>query len=199
MDYQKIYDQIINRAKSENRIKYNGIYYEKHHINPRCLGGGDNKSNLVLLTAREHFICHWILTRLYPNNSKIIHALWGMCNNLTSSNQNRYIPSSRAYEEARTLHGISISKIVSESKKNKKRPAFSDDWKRKIGEGSKGRKWPEESKIKFSKSKTRSVIDTRTGQIYESRTILAKSLNCKPENIYYLMKKGFYKYIEKII
>jgi hypothetical protein len=199
MNYQKVYDQIINRAKSENRIKYNGVYYEKHHINPKCLGGDDNKSNLVLLTAREHFICHWILIRLYPNNAKLIHALWGMCNNLTSSNQIRYTPSSRVYEEARQLHSVSISKVVSESKKNKKRSPFSDDWKRKIGEGSKGRKWPEESRLKFSQSKTRQILDLITGDVYESRIILSQKLNCTADNIYHLIKKGLYKYIEKII
>jgi hypothetical protein len=198
VNYQKIYDQIINKAKSENRLKGRGMYYEKHHIMPRCLGGSDNKSNLVLLTAREHFICHWILTRLYPNNRGIIHALWGMCNKMSSQNQIRYVPSSRVYEEARQLHDLSISKIMSEHKKNKKRTPFSDEWKRKIGDGSKGRKWSEESKMKFSQSKTRQVLDLLTGDVYESRIILAQKLNCTPDNIYHLIKKGSYKYIEKI-
>lgn len=30
------------------------IYYEKHHILPRCLGGKNYNSNLVLLTPKEH-------------------------------------------------------------------------------------------------------------------------------------------------
>jgi len=54
MNYQKIYDQIIERAKNR---KLEG-YKEKHHIIPKCLGGPDNKENLVELTAREHFLCH---------------------------------------------------------------------------------------------------------------------------------------------
>ena len=37
MNYQKIYDTLINRAK--DRI-YAG-YTEKHHIIPRCMGGND--------------------------------------------------------------------------------------------------------------------------------------------------------------
>ena len=32
-------------------------YYEKHHIQPKSLGGSNKKENLVRLTAREHFIC----------------------------------------------------------------------------------------------------------------------------------------------
>ena len=41
MDYQKIYNNLIKRE-----ITREG-YVEKHHILPRCLGGLDNKENLV--------------------------------------------------------------------------------------------------------------------------------------------------------
>lgn len=109
MNYQKVYDQIVEKAKSEKRKKYQGTYYEKHHVQPKCLGGGNNKSNLVLLTAREHFICHWLLIRIYPGNFKLVHALWGMCNQ-KSKVQKRYIPSSRVYEEARILSSEAIRK-----------------------------------------------------------------------------------------
>jgi len=56
MDYEKIYDQLIKRAQSENRLKGHEIYFEQHHIIPKCLDGSNNKTNLVLLTAREHLI-----------------------------------------------------------------------------------------------------------------------------------------------
>jgi hypothetical protein len=39
MDYNKLYNKIIERAKSENRKKKQGIQYEAHHIIPKCLGG----------------------------------------------------------------------------------------------------------------------------------------------------------------
>lgn len=66
MDYQRIYNQIINKSNLENRKKLkrdnkNYTYYEYHHIIPKCLGGLNNNENLVLLTAREHFICHKLL------------------------------------------------------------------------------------------------------------------------------------------
>ena len=103
MDYQRIYDQIIDRAQKESREKGKEIYYEKHHILPKCLGGSDEKENLVLLTGREHFLCHWILTRIHPGNNKVIYAFWGMCNKRSKGQEKRYIPSSRTYEEARRL------------------------------------------------------------------------------------------------
>lgn len=65
MNYEKIYNQIIERAKLSNRIKSKENYFEKHHIIPKCLGGDNEKENLVLLTAREHFICHWCSHFIY--------------------------------------------------------------------------------------------------------------------------------------
>jgi len=67
MNYQQIYDNILIQAKSENRkklikISSNWIYYEEHHIIPRCINGNDDTQNKVLLTAREHFICHKLVS-----------------------------------------------------------------------------------------------------------------------------------------
>lgn len=96
MNYRKIYDAIINRAKSRQLKGYK----ERHHVIPRCMGGKDDADNLVDLTAREHFLCHWILARLYPENHKIVFAFWAMCNQRSRA-QRRYIPSSRIYQEGR--------------------------------------------------------------------------------------------------
>ena len=77
MNYTNIYNQIINNAKNRHNDKIQ--YYEKHHIIPKCLGGTDETNNLVQLTLREHFICHKLLVKIYPNNSSLIYALWIMC------------------------------------------------------------------------------------------------------------------------
>lgn len=74
--YTNWYHAITERARSR------GIdgYTERHHIQPRSLGGTDDKDNLVDLTAREHFICHWLLTKMHTGEakSKMIYALNGM-------------------------------------------------------------------------------------------------------------------------
>ena len=67
MDYEKIYYSIINKAK--NRML--NEYMEKHHIVPRSLGGNNKKENIVSLTAREHFICHWLLWKFTKGKNKI--------------------------------------------------------------------------------------------------------------------------------
>lgn len=72
MNYRHIYMLIIERAKSEEksglRKRRNGEYYEAHHILPKSLFPlwAKKKSNLVLLTAREHFFCHQLLCKIYP-------------------------------------------------------------------------------------------------------------------------------------
>lgn len=65
MNWKSIYDNLINKVRSENRSKCNEIYYEKHHIIPRHMGGDDADTNLVLLTFREHILSHYLLWRIY--------------------------------------------------------------------------------------------------------------------------------------
>ena len=114
MNYQKIYDQIIERAKTRKLE----CYKEKHHIIPKCIGGRNEKSNIVELMAREHFLCHWLLHEIYQTNSKLAFAFWGMCNQKNANQKERYIPSSRTYEYARTLNSYFSSIIQKGKKKN---------------------------------------------------------------------------------
>ena len=75
-------------------------YYENHHILPKSLGGVNNSYNMVLLTPREHFICHWLLVKIYPEGTKerkkMLYAFWSMKLKPTQ-NCKRYI-NARAYE-----------------------------------------------------------------------------------------------------
>lgn len=80
MDYQKIYTNIVRRG--QNRILEG--YSEKHHIVPRCMGGTDEATNLVSLTPEEHYLCHLLLVKIYPNNIRLVRAAMFM----TSSNTN---------------------------------------------------------------------------------------------------------------
>lgn len=113
MDYNRIYKQLISKAKSEKRVKNNGIYYESHHIIPKCLSGDGRTTqwrthnNIVLLTAKEHFIAHLLLCEIYPHVVKLKFALWSMCNQ--DKTGERYKVSSRSYERIK----IETSKIRS--------------------------------------------------------------------------------------
>jgi hypothetical protein len=102
MDYQKIYNNIIQNAQKLNRKKGKGILFEKHHILPKSLGGSNSKHNLVLLTPKEHYISHRLLVEIYketPYENKMYYAMWCMINGL--GNQKRYAVSSRIYNNFR--------------------------------------------------------------------------------------------------
>ena len=96
MDYQRIYNQLIERAQNKTLEGYT----EKHHIIPKCLGGEDNKENLVKLTAREHFLCHRLLCEIYPKETKLWYALFLMAIGKQSTKR-EYKLSSRSYEKLR--------------------------------------------------------------------------------------------------
>lgn len=70
--YLKWYSNIINfasaRTTSKDEAKQLLVYVEKHHILPKCLCENktwhNDKENMVFLTAREHFVVHWLLIKM---------------------------------------------------------------------------------------------------------------------------------------
>lgn len=65
--------------KARVRVVFDG-YQEKHHIIPKSLGGSDEATNIVSLSAREHYIAHLLLVRITEgvNKSKMINAWFRM-------------------------------------------------------------------------------------------------------------------------
>ena len=59
--YRKIYQDLIDKRRNHPLSK-SDVYCESHHIIPKSLGGSDDKSNLVNLLPREHYIAHKLLT-----------------------------------------------------------------------------------------------------------------------------------------
>jgi hypothetical protein len=104
MDYQKIYNQIIDRAK--NRIT--SSYVEKHHVIPKCIGGTDCINNIVKLTAKEHFLCHKLLVRIHPTETKLWYALWLMAIGKNKHSDNHYNITSREYAKLREEYVFQI-------------------------------------------------------------------------------------------
>lgn len=100
--YTNIVDNAFVRSLPDD------VYTEVHHIIPRSMGGNDSEENLVKLTAREHFICHALLTKIVPpdHKKKMNYAFWRMAN--SGSFGKRYTPSSRMYEFAKKQFIISM-------------------------------------------------------------------------------------------
>lgn len=111
--YSSWYFNIITRAKARNLDGY----YETHHIIPRCLGGDDSKDNLVNLTAREHFICHHLLTKCHPSNKLKYALIILMCKN--KHQEDRYIPNSRVYAKIKEINSqLAKEKFTGKQKHN---------------------------------------------------------------------------------
>ena len=97
MDYRKHYDLLMDKARLSRRAKGLGEYYERHHIIPKSEGGTDDDDNLVLLTAREHFVAHFLLWMESPTESAA-RSFWFMCQDIE---RRQVTISSRAYAIAR--------------------------------------------------------------------------------------------------
>jgi len=108
MDYIRVYKELIHRAKS--RVEFN-VYTETHHILPKCMGGNNNDANLVKLTAREHFIAHRLLVKIYPNENGLKYSLFCFYNGMNNFKK----INSREYEDIRKV----VSSIHRERMKRK--------------------------------------------------------------------------------
>lgn len=214
MDYFRLYYSFMSSRKSMNRLKGKGVYYEKHHIIPSCMGGNNNKENLVLLTAKEHFLAHRLLYKMYPNNKSIALAFWGMCNQKNSKIL-RYIPSSRSYEEAKLAflennsgdknpkgflgkkHSEETKLIQYLANKNK---VYSEETKEKIRVSKIGKKYSKEVNLKKGKkdelhNRARRVKNIETDEEFATIKSAANHYNVSRNSIYNWIKKNKIVYI----
>lgn len=123
MDYKKAYLRIINEAKTKKRSREEGIIYENHHVIPKCMGGTNKKDNLVLLLPREHFVCHNLLTKIYPEHKGLLYAFHMM--STVKSKHLSYNVSSRQFESAKIqireyLTSLEIKRKKADTRFNKK-------------------------------------------------------------------------------
>lgn len=142
MNYQRVYNQLIDRAK--NRILEG--YSEKHHIIPKCLGGTDDTENLVRLTAEEHYVAHQLLVKIYPDNYLLLFAATNMCADAHGHRSNN-----KRYGWLRLRYSIAMT--------GKK---ASEETKRKMSEVRKGRPSHRKGK-KLSEETRRKMSESRLG------------------------------------
>jgi hypothetical protein len=104
--YTRWYNNIITNAQARTLPK--DTYIERHHIIPRSLGGNNEQSNLVKLTAREHFVCHLLLTKMTIGRMryKMSKALTMIMSIRRVGDRTNYSITSRWYEHTRKLASI---------------------------------------------------------------------------------------------
>jgi hypothetical protein len=128
-------------------------FYEKHHILPKCLGGTNDDTNLVLLPTRVHFIAHALLYKAYPKELKLAQAFGMMVASNRYHKGRKY--NSRLYEMSKTarsnsMKGIPRPEWVKEklrvpklNKENYKKPK-TDEHRKNISKGLTGLKKTQE-------------------------------------------------------
>ena len=177
MNYKWHYDRLIETRRSREHVE--GVYYERHHIVPRSMGGNDSSANIVVLTPREHFIAHWLLYKIHKNK-EMAFAFYAMCYYKSKDNHRNIEISSRTYAEAKELHSKTLSILQRQKVKDgtfkwmhgKKQTQehrqkiietrqrennykghtwkLSDEVKKKIGDRQRGKKLSDETKHQIS-------------------------------------------------
>lgn len=189
--YTKWYFNIVNAGRS---TKYPG-YTERHHILPRAMGGTNQLSNLVDLTARQHFICHLLLTKM-SDNKRMALALSRMM-----GGGKRYTPrSSKIYEMCKrkaseAMRGagnpmFGVSQIYSEERRQKLKAslASSEAMIRRNADP----KWKESiSAAQRLKMRPINITSVITGKIlftFNNHFEAAEVLGCSECNIVHALK-----------
>lgn len=105
MNYEAIYNKLCQRGLTREWMSFT---YEKHHIIPKSMGGTNTKSNLAILTPREHAIAHLLLVKFLTgeNKAKMVFALKSM---IGYRNKNRASLSSKQYERLKRAYQIHSS------------------------------------------------------------------------------------------
>jgi hypothetical protein len=131
------------------------VYTEKHHIIPKsiCSEYRNDKNNIVKLTAKEHFICHLLLTRFTKDKDyfKMCKALSKMTQNFHHDRKftaGYYSLARSSHSDAMKKHNpakdVSVKAKLSQKAKNRK---HSEETKEKISLSNKGRNSPNKGKI----------------------------------------------------
>ena len=176
--YSFWYFNIIGKALARNLSRETAVsYVECHHYVPKALGGSDIQT--VYLTAKEHFVCHILLTKMLTGNSKTKMVWAVMC---LKGKNNRYV-NSYLYEKVKSglSHTVQAKIKMSQTRvergtfRGERNPMFgkrgiespiygrkqSDEHRLKRVSSIKGRKHTDDAKIKMSLNRPKGKSNKR--------------------------------------
>lgn len=170
MTYYTFITNIIDSRGRFNK-ETDDVYYERHHIVPKCQGGTNSSRNLIDLTVQEHFTAHLLLCQEHPDDKGLAFALYGMTHSRSrvkiSEDELNFVKEQWHKADIGENNPMYGKHHTEESKRkmsdSHKGKHLSDEHKRHIGDSHKGKYYgrnspnygkplSEETKIKISKS-----------------------------------------------
>jgi len=145
LNYQKIYNDFIADRLLKQPVK--PTYFEKHHIIPKSMGGGNEASNIINLTAEDHIFAHILLAKAYDNKS-----MWAAVKFIFGNSvRNKRCPTRREIRLA-ALARENFARLNSgENNCNYGKP-MSEEQKEKLRKANVGKKHTEEHRMKITNS-----------------------------------------------
>lgn len=162
MNYKKIYDQLVEkcRVRGLDKSALEG-YYEKHHIIPKCMGGGESSDNFVLFTPREHVVAHKLLWKAFPDNYSLMWAY----TRTVDAHKGKGVLSSREVEKAKLAkaHYMSNREVSPETREKIRNTLLGRKVPRDVVEKTRakntGKKRTKETSEKLSKRRKEIIAD----------------------------------------
>jgi hypothetical protein len=170
------YDELIENARQN---QYDG-YVERHHVVPKCLGGTNEKSNIVKLRARDHFVAHQLLVEMYEEQSQEWFKMATALNWFSGKRKDRYDITPDEYELMRSIVQSSIGcrQKRKRKKSTKKRKPTSPETRLKLSVSGKLAQNRPEVKEKQSIASTGRKHSQQT---LEKMSAIQKIVQGKPE------------------
>lgn len=127
--YVNRYIKFINNIY--NKGKRNLDYTERHHIIPKCVNKSlyKDRNNIIILTAKEHYIAHLILSKCYKPGTdyynRLICALFAMSKLKMNYHRRQDIKlTGTKYEQIREKYSESRREIMRQNVKDPKYKKF---------------------------------------------------------------------------
>lgn len=136
-------------------------YTENHHIHPESLGGSNKKDNMVRLTAREHYVCHLLLTKMLVGEPKkrMCYAFRSM--HRKKDGMERYMPGSHIYKITREAMDFTASEESRQKMRDsaKRRAPATKEHRENLSKGVKASYTPELRSLRSKNFSERVVSD----------------------------------------
>ncbi len=141
LTYVKLCKKFSVRFIDKKTAMKHFTYVEKHHIFPKCLGLIDPKvkENIIYVSAREHYILHLLLSKMFNCNIKykMLEALAVFQND---GNRN-ILTTSRRIEKVRKANSESASIRNTGNQAWRHRPPDSEETRKKKSETAASSRW----------------------------------------------------------